>query len=875
MRLGPGLHLRSAGRPGSLFGASSAGGGAAELVLTATSYDPEQHYCPNQVMSSVMGGQLGSSHSLVFGRDENGQSLYHNQTALAHYVSTTIPAGLVSLTTYEIEARVTAADYTPAADRVLAKVGSHEFRIDTTGALEVTDGTTTATSNATTGVADATEVAFAVRVAGTAVDFEKSTDGGATWSAVGTQVTAGANIPLPGSGTMSAGAQSTTSGFNGRIFWVKWYDDSSVQQAEFLPALFIPGNRGHGAQATDAYGNTWTVTRAGSPLSLIDSGDGNGNQVRFGGVSGNYLGMKDRASLLIQSGDSVQFDWRMSTADWTPSSAMNLFGQYLETGSQRGWRVELTTGGAVTMYASTNGAPGTVSSGTSSAMSLTDGNIYYLRIVWTVGTGFALYTSTDGSTYTIVGSAVSFTAVPFNSTAQLLIGGYNNGTAGMPTLNLYDFSMQVNSAEVAELTAANLNRHRWRIDNIAASAVTGGDWRVVYTDSAEDANDPVWLWHYGDDYVWAYNSTSNNVSQQLDAGIADGSVVSVRVDVAALDWTPAAARRCMDGGFIIELNTNGTIDYQFDGATTTPSATSSVAVPVVDEQRVQIRADHDPTGDTVDFYYRFGSTDLTDDTGWTALGSQQSITDEGFDTTITGGTDVVYLGGSAARWDGKLFGGVVIDDGTVVWSVDPADSSGDGTSWTDSVTGNTVTINRATSGFATAVVKQPCVAFGDNHYIAFPYDAAISEIPLTAATSVRLHQTAAGFDRIVNSQIDATQDGWSLQLNGTSNQVVGRLDDGTTIGTVGNAATNMTTSSRASITAAWANGDQEFYVDGVSKETETVAFGSVDVGGSVTIGARGDATGLLACAEMFSVAVLSKRVTDAEALAIHNELAAT
>ena len=491
MRLGPGLHLRSAGRPGGLAGRSSAGGGAGELWLDVKRYDPEQHWFPNGWVSSVMGGLPGSSHPLVFGRDENGQSVYHNQTALAHYVSTTIPAGLVSLTTYEIEARITAADYTSAADQVLAKVGNHEFRLNaTTGELEVTDGTTTATSTAAPTATDAVKVAFAVRVAGTAVDFERSTDGGATWSAVGTQVTAGANIPLPGSGTMSAGAQSTTRGFNGRIFWVKWYDDSSVQQAEFLPALFIPGNRGHGAQATDTYGNTWTVARAGSPLSVIDDGDGNGKRARFKGTSLNYL--KSNQTPNLSGGDFFAWAWMSSARD----ANRILLAQY-GVATERSWWFRDSFGTPQFVISTDGTADSSLSTLTAVPTWYSSSSVGWLGVFYDHSEGDLVWYD-GGSGMSPSWSAVETDAVGvltmFNSGSQITVGSVLGGTEnwsgdvfeaglGASTSSMYDYS---------HFDADQIARHQWRIDNTVTGGQKSGEtWTVTYTDSAEDANDPV------------------------------------------------------------------------------------------------------------------------------------------------------------------------------------------------------------------------------------------------------------------------------------------------------------------------------------------------------------------------------------------------
>jgi len=469
----------------------------------------------------------------------------------------------------------------------------------------------------------------------------------------------------------------------------------------------------------------------------------------------------------------------------------------------------------------------------------------------------------------------------FNSGSQITVGSVLGGTEnwsgdvfeaglGASTSSMYDYS---------HFDADQINRHQWRIDNTVdtGQGPTGETWTVTYTDSAEDANDPPIRWHYGRDYAYTHGSSSNSLSATLNAGVANGSTVSVRADVAPDDATPSGNRHCVSQSFGLNLSTTGAVRYTFSGSLGSAAATSSVVLPIVDGQDVQIRADHDSTNDTVDFYYRFGTADLTGDTGWTALGVQQAITNDDFHANTVSGAGSVSLGDGGTQWDGKLYRGVLIDDGTVVWNADVSDASADGTSFTDSVTGNTVTINRATSGFATEIVKAPTWLHGDSHWVDIPHDP-IFNVDLSAAGAIsvavncRMHAQGTTGKRLFDKR--GTGTGWALSQNTTGPKADALWDDGVDSQTT--SSPDYTSSTRTTILAAAVDGDQETYAAGVGgTATTSTAVDNMADTGVLRVGSQNNAaTNVLGATAMFAVAILSKRVTDAEALAIHNELVA-
>lgn len=481
-----------------------------EAFYTAKTYDPEQHAYPNQVRSGASAALPGSTHPLVFEDDETGPYVYLPGDS-GQYVYCADP-GTLGTDDLDLIARIYIADVTPAGDwAIMTKwdttSNNREWRLDwdTTGTLNFyfsttgvnQPGTTSSTTISTTGW-------LWVRAwfdnDNSIVRFYTSTEtvteaADVTWTQLGSdRVLTGGTFYNASSqveiGSLNVGAANN---FEGRVqrglVYQGAHDAGGTLLADFNASLFTPGNRGHGATADDAQGNTWTVSRAGSPLSVIDDGDGNGKRVRFQSVSGNYCATADRAALELSAADVLQIDLELTAEDWTPGSAYTFVGKYLTTGNQRSWRLDLLTGGNLRLWVSTNGIA--TASAASSIMGLTNASKYFIRLIWTVGTGYSLATSTDGETYSTVDASVALTEVPFDSSADLIVGGFSNGASQSPTVDVHDVALTLNGVEVSNFDPSKVNRHQWRIENTVDSDVAGETWTVAYTDSAEDANDPV------------------------------------------------------------------------------------------------------------------------------------------------------------------------------------------------------------------------------------------------------------------------------------------------------------------------------------------------------------------------------------------------
>lgn len=874
-----------------------------QLYLTAEDYDPEQHYFPNKKRSEVMGGLPGSSHSLVFGRDITGDFVYFPGVADS-YIWTDDKAALDITGDIDVRADIHALDYTTGTERALvAKLGnsgqfSYMFWINAANNLAFRwseDGTaqTTLASSApgfTDGVRYQVRVTLDVDTGASdaTATFYYRTDGDiesdSGWTTISssnlgstTSINAGTDNLLIGTSSGSARL------FTGVIARGLVYDGiAGTLVADFHPSNHVSGNRGHGGRAADAYGNTWRVSRGGKPISLIDDGDGNGPRIRFKSISGNNI-RKAEATGPDLSGKDL-FLWARLEKGAETGAVRTVVGQY-GGNNDRVIRLRLSTGGNFQLQHSTDGSAttSTTLSATPAWWGTSEGWIgaFYDHsagdLIWYDG-GEGLTPSWSSIETDSIGTVTLHNeegVVPItvgctgaSTPVDHFDGDIFQAGIGASTSSLYDY---------AYFNAALIDRWDLRtIGTVEASSITGEAWQVDYTDSAEDANDPVMQRPFnGDQFMWAEGNAENHCKQTLSAGIANSSVISVRADMQPLDATPSSEKRMLENNFLFQLQTDGQLRYIFNGVSTFPGIDSDAVLPITNYQRVHVRADHDHGAGTVDFYYRYDYTlDLSSDSGWTQLGTQRSIGTENLDTAITGGTAEVFLGDDSPNsWEGALFRGCVIDDGSIVINMDVNDASGDGTTWTDGVTSTTVTIDRDTSGFATAIVTAPVVIYGGNHSIIVPNHSSLETFPFSVAASLRIHDVVA-WTGYISMDGGGSDDGWRLQNFNGVDSVYFRLDDGTTALGMGDSASyGYTADSQFVSIGAFDSADQEYYMNGVSQESATTSLTSVVEGNNLDIGALNSQTNEADTFEFFGIAIFDARVTDSQAARIHEELA--
>jgi hypothetical protein len=188
-------------------------------------------------------------------------------------------------------------------------------------------------------------------------------------------------------------------------------------------------NLGWGGSALNAQAGSSASVDSNDPRFLSWDGE---NYVYLPGVAGNNLSVPDENALDI-TGD---IDVRVQVAldDWTPASQPTLLAKWGNDNNNRSWDLDVTTGGALIFYWSTNGT--SANSQTSSvAAGITDGTVKWVRATLDVDNGASghdvkFFTSDDGVTWTQLGSTRTGAGVTsiFSGTAIVSAGVTQGGT---------------------------------------------------------------------------------------------------------------------------------------------------------------------------------------------------------------------------------------------------------------------------------------------------------------------------------------------------------------------------------------------------------------------------------------------------------------
>ena len=123
---------------------------------------------------------------------------------------------------------------------------------------------------------------------------------------------------------------------------------------------------------------------------------------------------------------------------------------------------------------------------------------------------------------------------------------------------------------------------------------------------------------------------------------------------------------------------------------------------------------------------------------------------------------------------------------------------------------------------------------------------------------------------VASSANASTDDGVIVSMNSTNPRIQGRVDDGTTVATVGDNADNITFGTRFQAAFAFGSADHEAYVAGVSVESATDNVTAETAAGALRFFGEIDGSNPLA-ADLYGAAVIRRRITDDEAATIATE----
>jgi hypothetical protein len=307
--------------------------------------------------------------------------------------------------------------------------------------------------------------------------------------------------------------------------------------------------------------------------------------------------------------------------------------------------------------------------------------------------------------------------------------------------------------------------------------------------SGADSNDPKFLDWDGENYVYLPGVAGNYLSVPDEAALDITGDIDIRVQVAMDDWTPGAinvllAKRAVSN-FSYSLHVATTtgllsLSWTTDGSTIL-LVNSTVAPTVVDGAALWVRVTFDVNNGASGYDVKFFTS--ADGITWTQLGT--TITGAGA-TSIFSGSSILEVGGrnlgqnpaTGKFYRAQIFNGI---NGTPVLDVDCTQIvSGADTSFT-ALTGQTVTINRSTSGRKSVAVVSPCWLFGTDDYMEVASSDLINfgasdSFTVVGVTRQWGTQASTGFTVAKSSSTGA---GYYIALLGAAASLRGRIQDGT------------------------------------------------------------------------------------------------
>ena len=334
------------------------------------------------------------------------------------------------------------------------------------------------------------------------------------------------------------------------------------------------------------------------------------------------------------------------------------------------------------------------------------------------------------------------------------------------------------------------------------------DLQLGSSDRVATSNDPLFLAPENTGYVYLPGGTNYlTVPDANDLDITGD--LDIRCLVALNSWTPSATNTLVGkstanqlsynlsvrttGGLRFQYSTNGTTFTNRD-STATISANGGSALWV----RVTLTANNGASGHDVKFY----TSPASDGANWTQLGS--TVTNAGT-VTMFSGTSVIAVGLDVTQGlatTGRLYRTQVLDgiDGTTVLDIDcDAITDGSNTSFT-AVTGQTVTINRSTSGRKSVAVPRrngggrslfllgtddffECVGGWQHQLLNFGQGDSLSIVAV-----VRLWNNVISAGRIIGKYDTAGGAGWAVSSTTTTHGATITAADGVTSQTAATAA---------------------------------------------------------------------------------------
>lgn len=216
--------------------------------------------------------------------------------------------------------------------------------------------------------------------------------------------------------------QQITQGFTETFTGPEWLLDMNCTPASPWDVGVWDDSAGVGEARYSTDGTLLTADVPSSGAALV-----------LNGVSPGRASTPDAAALDIVGDIDVRAHVAMD--DWTPATMSALVSKYTASGNQRSWYFAVQPSGVLRFVWTTAGITNAIADSTV-APTVSNGAALWVRVTFDVDNGAAgrtatFYTSTDGNTWTQLGTPVTTAGVTsiFNSTAPVVIGGTDNGTS--------------------------------------------------------------------------------------------------------------------------------------------------------------------------------------------------------------------------------------------------------------------------------------------------------------------------------------------------------------------------------------------------------------------------------------------------------------
>lgn len=300
--------------------------------------------------------------------------------------------------------------------------------------------------------------------------------------------------------------------------------------------------------------------------------------------------------------------------------------------------------------------------------------------------------------------------------------------------------------------------------------------------SGADSNDPLYLAWAGENYVYLPGVAFNFLSVPDEAALDITGDLDIRVKVAMDDWTPSEFKTLVNKrnnstseySYLLNVAPSGVLElaWSVTGTVFAGARSSTVATGISDGAVKWVRATLDVDNGAGGHDAKFFLSD--DGVTWTQLGS--TVTTAGTTSIYSSSAQVVIGSGQSAgnvsMVNGKIYRAIVKNgiDGPSVLDIDCSQITSGGATSFRALTGQTVTINRSTSGRKSVAVTQPCWLFGTDDYMETP-DLPLLEFSSNQSYSLlavnRLWATPVTSGVIMSSKnsLSASDAGYMMAVN--------------------------------------------------------------------------------------------------------------